>query len=146
MASGDYSAGYFSQKGGGYYVIENSNQEHSQEEIEAARIMADKGYKVKLKDEDGQVVTPDGYIFSASFEQRTPDGSSDSSKNILAALRHGRNKNADIAVIYQKYGKHSRKNIENAIAEFEQVSPYRFKMIFIITRDGRIHRHKHNDI
>lgn len=51
--SGRYSDGYFSKKGGGYYLIEKSSVTHKPEEIEAARFMADRGYKITLKDEGG---------------------------------------------------------------------------------------------
>lgn len=49
-ASGKYSSIEMS-KGGGYVVIEKSTARHMPEELEAARILADKGYKVILKDE-----------------------------------------------------------------------------------------------
>lgn len=149
IASGDYSAGYFSQKGGGYYVVENSTAMHKPEELEAARFMADKGYRVTLIDESNEgkpskIKTPDGKIFSASFEQRTPDGKENTPTNIANALRHSRDKRADIAVIFQKYGQHSRSAVEEGIKAYEEKAKHRFKQIFIITKDGRIHRHKHN--
>lgn len=49
MNSGKYSYGYFSQKGGGYVLIEKSSVRHKPEEIEAARLMADKGYRLRSK-------------------------------------------------------------------------------------------------
>lgn len=140
-ASGKYSSIEMS-KGGGYVAIEKSTARHMPEELEAARILADKGYKVTLKDEGGQVRTPDGYLFSASFEQRTPTGNS--AKNIRASLYHGRDKKADIPVLYMKGNGHTRKSVEDGIRYFESSSKYRFKEIIIVTEDGRIHRHKHN--
>lgn len=95
-ASGKYSSIEMS-KGGGYVAIEKSTARHKPEELEAARILADKGYKVILKDEASlghKVKTPDGYLFSASFEQRTPQGSSIS--NVKNALAHAKDKNADV--------------------------------------------------
>lgn len=149
IQSGKYdpAQSYFSQKGGGYVLVEKSSQEHLPEEKEAARFMADKGYKIELKDEGGQATTPDGKVFSASFEQRTPDGKDghNTPQNIRAALRHARNKNADVAVIYQKNGRHSKKTVMDGIKLFEQSANYRFKRIYIVTRDGRIHRHAHNN-
>lgn len=53
-------------------------------------------------------------------------------------------RNADIALAYQKAGKHTRSEIEKAISDFEAQSRYRFKEIIVVTRDGRIHRHFHN--
>lgn len=150
MNSGKYSEGYFSSKGGGYVLVENSTMKHSEEEIEAAKYMADKGYIVTLTDESNQdrgakIKTPDGKIFEASFEQRTPDGKQNTPENIRTALRHGRDKNSDMVVIYQKYGKHPRQAVEQGIRMYEAQSHHRFKQIIIVTRDGRIHRHKHND-
>lgn len=144
MNSGKYSYGYFSQKGGGYVLIEKSSVRHKPEEIEAARLMADKGYKVTLKDEAGTMKTPDGKIFDAMFEQRTPDGTQNLADNIVNALRHGRDKRSDMVVIYQKNGRHSRQAVEQGIKMYESKSNHRFKEIVVITRDGRIHRHKHN--
>ena len=129
-------------KGGGWLAIEKSTARHKPEEMEAARILADKGYKVTLKDESGMSKTPDGYLFTASFEQRTPTGSS--AKNIRASLYHGRDKKADIPLLYMKGNGHTRKSVEDGIRYFESSSRYRFKEIIIVTEDGRIHRHKHN--
>ena len=129
-------------KGGGWLAIEKSTVRHKPEELEAARILADKGYKVTLKNEAGMSKTPDGYLFTASFEQRTPTGSS--AKNIRASLYHGRDKKADIPVLYMKGNGHTRKSVEDGIRYFESSSKYRFKEIIIVTEDGRIHRHKHN--
>lgn len=149
MHSGRYSDGYFSKKGGGYYLIEKSSASHKPEELEAARYMADKGYIVTLKDESNKdkepnVKTPDGRVFNATFEQRTPDGRQNTSDNIRSALRHGRDKHSDMVIIYQKHGKHSRQAVEQGIRMYEEKSSHRFKQIIVVTKDGRIHRHKHN--
>lgn len=140
-ASGKYSSIEMS-KGGGYVAIEKSTARHMPEELEAARILADKGYKVTLKDEGGQVRTPDGYLFSASFEQRTPMGTSvHNSKN---SLEHARNKGADMALIYDKYHVYHRSTVENGLRQYEAHNDYRFKRIIVIANDRKIHRHKHN--
>lgn len=139
--SGKYSSVEMG-KGGGYVAIEKSTARHKPEELEAARILADKGYKVTLKNEAGSTKTPDGYLFTVSFEQRTPTGSS--AKNIRASLYHGRDKKADIPILYMKGNGHTRKSVEDGIKYFESSSKYRFKEIIIVTQDGRIHRHKHN--
>ena len=94
---------------------------------------------------DSKVKTPDGKVFEATFEQRTPDGSQNTPENIRSALRHGRDKRSDMVVIYQKHGRHSRQAVEQGIRMYEQQSRHRFQQIMIVTRDGRIHRHKHND-
>jgi hypothetical protein len=143
-ASGKYSSVEMS-KGGGYVAIEKSTSRHKPEELEAARILADKGYKVTLKNETGlghKIKTPDGYLFSASFEQRTPKGNTDI--NIRSSLYHVRDKKADVPILYMKGSGHTRQSVENGIRAFESASKYRFKQIIVVTEDGRIHRHKHN--
>lgn len=128
--------------GGGYVAIEKSKAKHKPEEIEAARTLAKKGYKVILKDEAGELKTPDGYIFTASFEQRTPQG--ETANNIFRGLEHAKSKRADIAVLYDKFEKHSRKTIEQGIVDYETKNEYRFKQIIVISKNGNVHRHKHN--
>jgi len=140
--SGLYSSVEFSKKGGGYVAVEKSGYPHRPEELEAARFLSDKGYKVILKDEAGELKTPDGKIFKYSFEQRTPEGST--AKNFKSSLYHARDKKADIALVYMKYNKHTKQSVIDGIKDFEKSSKYRFNQIIVVTQDGRIHRHKHN--
>lgn len=142
--SGKYSSVEMG-KGGGYVAIEKSPARHMPEELEATKILADRGYKVTLKNEAGlghKIKTPDGYLFSASFEQKTPKGNTDI--NIRSSLYHARDKKADVPVLYMKGSGHTRQSVENGIRAFESASKYRFKQIIVVTEDGRIHRHKHN--
>lgn len=140
--SGKYSSVEFSKKGGGYVAIEKSAKKHKKEELEAARLLADKGYKVTLKDEAGELKTPDGKIFSYSFEQRTPEGST--ATNFRNSLFHAQGKRAKIALLYMKYNKHTKKSVLDGIKLFEEAGSYRFNQIIIVTKDGRIHRHRHS--
>ena len=156
MGSGKYSDGYFSDMGGGYYLVEKSEQSRNEVEHEAAQILADNGYKVILIDEAGSNITVDGTIFSFTYEQRTPyhntpkenvpEGKGGTPSNIRTALSHARNKGADYAVIYMKHDKHTRKSVESGIRAYEalETTTHRFKKILIITKDGRIYRHVHN--
>lgn len=141
IASGKYSSVKMG-KGGGYVAIEKSPAKHKREEIEAASILANKGYKVVLKNEAGFSKTADGYLFNASFEQRTPKGNS--AQNFKKALGHAADKNADVLVAYMRRGQHTRKSVEDGIKKFEEYNSKKFKQIIIVTEDGRIHRHKHN--
>ena len=141
--SGLYSSVEFSKKGGGYVAVEKSLYKHKPEELEAARFLSDKGYKVILKDEAGELKTPDGKIFKYSFEQRTPDGST--ATNFRNSLFHAKSKTADIAVVYMKYNKHTKQSVTSGIKLFEDSGSYRFKQIIIVTPDGRIHKHRHNN-
>ena len=143
-ASGEYSSVEMG-KGGGWLAIEKSTARHKPEELEAARILADKGYKVTLKNEAGlglNIKTPDGYLFSASFEQRTP--TKDGANTIRNALFHAREKKADIALIYSKGHAFTRESVEKGIRLYEDASEYRFKNIIVVADNGHIHRHRHN--
>ena len=138
MNSGRYSNGYFSGKGGGYYLVEKSSTSHKPEEIEAARFMADKGYKITLKDEAGDVRTPDGYVFSAGFEQSSPKG--DSVNNFKNCLEHARDKpGASAAVVYMRDAGHTKANVKAGIAKYRQHNSKPLR-VYVVTKDGRIHR------
>lgn len=143
-ASGKYSSVEMG-KGGGYVAIEKSPAKHKPEEMEAAKILADKGYKVILKNEAGlgqNVKTPDGYLFTTSFEQRTPRGNS--LFNLKRSLEHAQQKRAEVAVLYMKGNNHTRQSVEAGIKEFESKRGYRFREMIVVTEKGKIHRHKHN--
>lgn len=140
--SGNYKSVEMGE-GGGYLAIEKSPVNHKIEEIEAGRVLADKGYKVILKDEGGTGKTPDGYLFSLTFEQRTP--TLDKSSNIRNALFHARNKGAEVAVIYTNHNVTSRESIEEGVRLYENAHTYRFKSIIVVSDNGHLHRHVHND-
>ena len=142
--SGDYSEVYFSEKGGGYYAVEKSPMKHTKEELEAARFLAEKGYKVVLIDEAGSSIKVDGKIFSFTYEQRTPkEGTAENFRN---ALIHAKEKGADMALVYMKHNKHTIQSVKSGIKLFENnaKNKYRFKQIIVLTKDGRIHKHKHD--
>ena len=143
-ASGRYSSVEMG-KGGGWLAMENSTARHKPEEMEAARILADKGYKVTLKDEATGlhgVKTPDGYLFNVSFEQRTPQVGG--AKSFSNSLEHAKSKRADIAVVYDRNKVYNRKEVEDGIRRYEQYNAYRFKRIIVVSARGNVHRHKHN--
>lgn len=139
--SGKYSSVEMG-KSGGYLAIEKSSARHKPEELEAAKIFANKGYKVTLKNESGELKTPDGYLFKASFEQRTPVR--DGANTIRNALFHARNKKADVAVIYSKGHTFSRKSMEEGVKLYEEAHAYRFKRIIVVSNNGHIHRYSHD--
>ena len=141
MKSGRYSSVEMG-RGGGYVAIEESKMSHKAEEIEAAWILADKGYKVILKDEAGQVRTPDGYIFTAAFEQRTPD--TEGYRGFVKALEHAKSKGAEIALIYDKHHVYHRATIQQGLREYERFNSYRFKRVMIISNDGKLHKWAHD--
>lgn len=143
-SSGNYSSVKFFPSSGGYVAVEKSGFSHTRDEYEAAIYLARKGYKVTLIDETkGIGKTPDGLLSIQTYEQRTPMGFT--SNNMTNALRHARDKQAEIAVIYMKRANHTRSSVEQGIKDFERTSKYRFKEMIIVTADGRLHRHKHNE-
>ena len=143
LASGKYSSVTMSEKGGGYVAIEKSRAKHKIEEIEAANILANKGYKVILKSEEGSLRTPDGYLFKASFEQITPQQKTDES--VKRNIRHAKEKGAEVSVIYDRNEIYHKADIERGIKMFEESTAYRLKEIIVISKDGRVHKHRHNN-
>ena len=141
-ASGLYSSVTFMEDGGGYVAIQKSKKKHKQDEIDAANLLAKKGYEVILKDESGEDSTVEGYLFSLSYEQRTPIH--DGANTIRNALFHGRDKKADIAVIYSKNHVFTRESVDEGLKLFEDASVHRFKKIIIIADNGNIHIRVHN--
>lgn len=142
-ASGRYSSVEMAENGTGWVAIEKGNARHKPEEIEAAHHLADKGYKVTLGDETGSVTVPDGRIFSATFEQKTPEAKG--SKGVNKALEHAKKKRADIAVIYDKHRLYDRRTVEDGIRHYETHNRFRFQKIIVVGSSGNVHVHTHND-
>lgn len=145
LATGNYSDYYFSEEGGGYYVVENSATKHKPEEIEAAKVLADNGYVVRLKDESGDKPTVDGYIFDLSYEQKTPDPVVFADPvNVKNALGHARDKKADIALLFMRKNRHNRQSVEDGIRLYEEKANFFFKKILVVTESGKVYEHHHN--
>jgi len=141
-ASGKYDTVEMTSNGG-IYAVEKGKARHKPEEKEAAKHMAKAGYQVTLKDETGQVRTPDGKVFSFTFEQRTPN--TGGARTVLKAMEHARRKPADVVVIYDKHSVYHRDVIEHGISLYEQhISNYRFKRIIVISKSGNVYEHSHN--
>lgn len=138
--SGKYSEVEMTSNGG-IYAVEKGKARHKPEEKEAAKHMAKAGYQVTLKDETGDVKTPDGYVYSFSFEQRTPTKGGVTFKR---ALDHAAKKQADVAVVYDKHYVYHRQDVESGIKQFEYHSSYRFKRIIVISKSGNVYEHSHN--
>jgi len=140
--SGAYSSVEMAPGGTGWVAVEKSPRRHSNEETEAAQILARKGYKVTLTDEAGQIRVEDGRLFRASFEQRTP--TKGGARVVVKALEHAKYKpGIQVAVIYDRNGLFRRRDIETGIREYERFNKYRFERIIVIGKSGRVHVHKH---
>ena len=139
-ASGNYSV-VEKTTAGGIFAIEKGKARHKSDEIEAGRHMAEAGYYVTLKDETGYVKTPDGYVFSFTYEQKTPAKGGASFKK---AIEHASDKRAEVAVIYDKNSIYHRQDVENGIKQYEYHKSYRFKRIIVISKSGNVYEHSHN--
>lgn len=141
-ASGKYSE-VEQTSNGGIFAIENGKARHKADEIAAGKHMANAGYHVTLKDETGMVKTPDGHVFSFTYEQKTP--SAGGAKSVLKALEHARKKPADVAVLYDKHAVYNRKVVEHGIRLYEQlIDNHKFKRIIVISKSGNVYEHSHN--
>lgn len=146
-ASGKYSS--VKMFNTGLVAIEKSTTQHKREEIEASIHLARKGYKVTLTDEGGHLKSPDGKIFNFVYEQRTPKEAS-GAKGVKGAIQHARKKvtpdqNIDVALIYDKHRRFNRKDIEDGIKLYEENNYHRFKRIIVVSANGNVHTHIHND-
>ena len=159
MSTGFYdkSRSYFSEVGGGSVLFHKGHNVDTYE-IEAANIMADNGYSVELTPESGvsysRVVNGklryvDGKISSIEYEQATPHPSNTSqdglAKSVNKALEHAKSKNADIAVIYDRFNSYHRGDIDRGIKRFEELNPYyRFKAIVTVNTRREVHEWLHD--
>ena len=126
----------------GLFAIEKGKAKHKPEEIEAGKYMAKAGYQVTLKDETGYVTTPDGFVYSFTYEQRTP---TKGGKSFKYALDHAEKKGAKVAVIYDKHQVYHRQDVENGIKQFENHKKYRFERIIVVSKSGNVYEHSHNE-
>lgn len=129
-------------KDGGIFAIEKGKAKHKPEEIDAGKYMAKAGYQVTLKDETGYVTTPDGFVYSFTYEQRTP---TKGGKSFKYALDHAEKKGAKVAVIYDKHQVYHRQDVENGIKQFENHKKYRFERIIVVSKSGNVYEHSHNE-
>lgn len=143
MATSGYSKGYFSVSGGGFYVVTRSKYPHKKEELEAAHILADHGYKVYLQDEVGSVSKGDGVIFTFSYEQITPDKAS-GAHGFKKCLEHAKLKRVQISLVFDKNRRFVPADIYGGVALFEKHFTYRFSKMIVIDNSGKIHTYKHD--
>lgn len=166
MSDVDALQSYFAKKSGGYVIAmkqgkdkNGKTKKRSDEEIEAARAMANDGLIVVMtpeggvkfrsgKSKKGDYVYCDGLINGSSYEQKTPAPQSSVEKNLVNsvdnALQHARDKNARIPLIYDRYGRFHKENIEDGLTQFEENSSYRFKAILVVDKHGNVWEHQHN--
>lgn len=138
---------YYSEKGDGYLIYMKGHM-YSQDEIDAGKILANNGFRVILTPEGniqfastinkrtGQAIFLDGYINSASYEQKTTTNPINKVMNIKRVLEHARKKRAQIAVLYDKNEVLSLSDINEGIIEFKKFNTYNFLDFLILRKDG----------
>jgi len=149
---------YFSKRSGGY-VITMVGRRNNDEEMEVARAMADDGLLVVLtpeggirfrtnKTKKGGYHYADGLVNGLTYEQKTKRPQGTNTKNLVNAidnaLQHAKDKQVQVPLIYDRYGKFHREHIEAGLAQFEDNFGYRFKAILVVDKDGNVHEHQHN--
>ena len=154
----DPDQSYFSHKKGGY-VIAMKGRKYDAAEAEAARAMADDGLIVTLtpeggvkfrtgKTKKGDYVYADGLVNGFSYEQQTKKPTKTDSESLVKsvdqALKHAYRKQAQVPLIYDRFGSFHRNHIEEGLKRFEQMSRYRFKAILVVDKHGKVWEHQHN--
>ena len=154
----DKDLSYFSEKTGASALYMHGHNYH-ETEIEAAKILADNGYNVVLTpenhnayiskiDKKGNPKFVDGTVSLYTYEQSTPLPSNKTqeglAKSINNTIQHARDKNAQIAVIYDKYNSYHREDINRGMKMFESKNKYRVKAVLTINTKGEVHEWLHD--
>ena len=160
LATGGYdiTKSYLSDTGA--YVLYEKGHNNNEDEIEAARAMADNGIIVRLEKEgDPSRVTAinakGNFKFSEgtlsverlSYEQSTRISlTTTAERSVKKALEHGKAKGSDVAVIYDKGGVYHRSDIQAGIRSYESYknNTHRFKAILVIDQHKNVYEWTHD--
>lgn len=149
----DYS--FVSDKSGAFVLFMKGHIYH-EDEMECARHLADNGISVELRPEGIEVWSTargannepkyaEGVLSSFYlFDQRTiGENTTNIVSNIKRGIEHAKEKNARIAVIYDKYGKAHRNDIEDGMKKFEQFSSNVGKIdgVIVVDKNGNVYQH-----
>lgn len=155
LSSGAYvrQHSYLSPKGG--YVLYQSGHNYHAEEIEAAKHLANHGYRVELQPEgmrmwasawrNGSSKYAEGIIEGTLYDQKTVSRSATNlSGNVRYAMNHAVEKNAKIALVYDKHGLLHKKNIREGMKAFMGIPANRGKLdsVYVVNSSGRLYVHK----
>lgn len=160
LATGKYDTRhcYFSPNEKGAYVLCDKlhnieNNESFENEFQAARYLADKGYIVELGSEKEEKIRisktgelskkkVEGKISFEllSYEQKTPEKNSNlTGKQIVrSALNHARKKWANVAVIYDKHDVLTHEDVYAGITDFLEHSKHKLKALVVVGHKGKI--------
>lgn len=160
MNSGQYDKelSYLPEKGSGSMLYQNGHNYHI-EEIEVGRALANKEYRVVLTPEgivsyatafkrDGTPKYAEGTISNIIYDQKTAESNlTNAINNVDHAIKHATEKNAKIPLIYDKYGKMHRKDIEKGIEKYKRFKPEeakKIKAVLVVDRELNLYEHHFN--
>lgn len=148
---------YFSDKSGCSVIYQKGHNYHI-EEIEAAKALADYGIDVVMQPESfkeggvslkrnwktGALTFPEGTLnASIYYEQSTAGKEAKSlSNSVYNGLEHAREKNVPVAVIYDKFAKGHRADIDDGIKRHAEQYARRgtsVKTVLTIDKDKNVH-------
>ena len=157
LSSGKYDTNlsYLPPKGSGSMLYQNGHNYHI-EEIEVGRALADKGYRVVLTPEgvvayatafkkDGTPKYAEGFISGILYDQKTAESNmTNAVNNVDHAIKHAIEKNAEIALIYDRYGKMHRGDIEKGMQKYKQFQPHKYeqiKAVLVVDKNRNLYEH-----
>lgn len=157
MNSGQYDSelSYLPESGSGSMLYQHGHNYHI-EEIEMGRALADKGYRVVLTPEgivayatafkrDGTPKYAEGTISGIIYDQKTAESNlTNAVNNVDHAIKHAVEKNAEIALIYDKYGKMHRDDIERGMQKYKQLQPQKYgqiKAVLVVDKNKNLYEH-----
>lgn len=155
MSSGGYDAkrSYLPPNGSGYLLYQNGHKYHI-EEVEVGKALADKGYKVVLRPEgieayataytkDGTPKYAEGTISSILYDQKTVGlDMKNAVNNVNNAIKHAREKGANIALIYDRNGLMHRNYISAGMAEYKRHNSVSdIKAVLVMDKNKNLYEH-----
>ncbi len=157
MNSGKYekTLSYLPESGSGSMLYQNGHNYHI-EEIEVGRALADKGYRVVLTPEgivayatafkrDGTPKYAEGTISGILYDQKTAESNlTNAIGNVDHAVKHAIEKNAEIALIYDRYGKMHRDDIEKGMQKYKHFQPQKYgqiKAVLVVDKNKNLYEH-----
>lgn len=158
LSSGKYNTelSYLPPTGSGSMLYQNGHNYHI-EEIEVGRALADKGYKVILTPEgieayataftkDGRPKYSEGTISGILYDQKTTESNvTNFTNNVDHAIKHARDKGAEVALIYDRYGKMHRQDIENGMKKYKKYDKTdKIKAVLVMDKDLNLYEHQFN--
>ena len=145
MGTGNYDeSNSYMDKSGGFVVVHNERK-YNENELEAGKKLAKKGYKVYLDRERSTVAgqtAKDGRLYQSPMDIKaikTPG-----KWTLKSAMDYASKQGAETVVVLQRSSSVTREYITNQINLFREHSPQRakekIKRVIVIGMDGSVHR------